>query len=182
MANLYKKFTPTETAKNRDGGYKAKVFFAPVDTFLAIQQPTASPTVLGDTKKITTAHTFTSPAGFISLLSKMHSVKSKTSSIGDDGVQQLEHEFEAIITGDSAEHLEQLEGMLNDNLIWLLKDQDCVNATDHVQFGDECLSPTIKLEFDSADTNTGVKNYKLTGKIRGHKYFYSGTVTEKSYA
>lgn len=179
MANLYKKFGKAETSLNRDGGYKAKIYFAPIDTFLAIQSPAAS-AALGDTKKITTAHTFTSPAGFISLEAKVHSVKSKTTSVGDDGVKQLEHEFEAVITGDSAQHLEQFEQMLNDNLMILLKDQDCVNADDHVQFGDECLTPTLSLEFDSMDTNTGIKNYKLTGKIRGHKYFYSGVVTEKS--
>lgn len=180
MANLYKKFTQTEAAKNRDGGYKPKIFFAPTDTFLAIQKPTDTPAALGDTKKITTAHTFNAPAGFISLLAKQHSVKTKSTSIGDDGVKQMEHEFEVIVTGESPEHLEQFESMLNDNLMILLKDQDCVNATDHVQFGDDCLTPTLSLEFDSADTNTGVKYYKLTGKIRGHKYFYSGTVTEKA--
>ena len=182
MSNLYKKFTKTEAAVNRDGGYKPKIFFCPIDTFLAIQKPTASPTALGDTKKIATAHTFTSPAGFFSLYAKDHSVKTKSTSVGDDGVKQIEHEFEVIVTGDSAEHLEQFEAMLNDDLMILLKDQDCINATDHVQYGDECLTPTLSIEFDSADTNTGVKYYKITGKIRGHKYFYTGTVTEKTVA
>jgi hypothetical protein len=178
MANLYKKFDATDVAKNRDGGYKALIWFAPVDKFLVLQQPTGTPTLLGDTKKITTAHTFGATDGFYSLLCKMHSVKSKTTSIGDDGVKQLEHEFEGIITGDSASHLEQFEDMLNDQLVILIKDQDCINATDRVQFGDSCLQPTLTIEFDSADTNTGVKTYKVSGKIRGHKYFYSGTVTE----
>jgi hypothetical protein len=182
MANLYKKITPVEAAKNRDGGYKNVIYFAPVDTFLSIKAPTPTPTALGDTKKITTAHTFNAPAGFISLTSKMHAVKTKTTSIGDDGVQQLEHEFEGIVTGDSAEHLEQFEAMLNDNCIFLVKDQNCQSANDLVQFGDECLTPTIKVEFDSADTNSGVKNYKITGKVRGKKYFYSAVVTEKTYA
>jgi hypothetical protein len=181
MPNLYKKFTATDAAKNRDGGYKNVIYLAPVDTFLSIKKPTDTPAALGDTKKITTAHTFTSPAGFISLVSKMHAVKTKTTSIGDDGVQQMEHEFEAIITGDSAEHLEQFEGLLNDNCIFLVKDQNCLAANEFVQFGDECLQPTLKVEFDSADTNSGVKYYKITGKIRGKKYFYSGVVTEKSY-
>lgn len=178
MANLYKKFGATEVASKKDGGYKALIWFAPVDTFTSVKLPTAD-TVLGDTKKITTAHTFGASDGFISLLCKMHSVKSKTTSIGDDGVKQLEHEFEGIITGDSAEHLEQFEAMLNDQLIILLKDQDCINSTDYVQLGDSCVQPTLSVEFDGADTNTGVKNYKVTGKIRGHKYFYTSTVTEK---
>lgn len=179
MANLYKKFSTTETSRNREGGYKALVFFSPVDMFTLIKNPTVT-TALGDKKKITTAHTFGVDEGFISLLCKQHSVKSKATSVGDDGVQSLEHEFEFICTGDGAENLAQFEDMLNDRMIFLLKDQDCINATDYVQFGSDCLQPTIKVEFDSADTNSGVKNYKVSGKIKGpHKFFYSGTVTEK---
>lgn len=179
MANLYKKFGAAEVATARDGGYKALIYFAPVDTFLAIAEPGAA-TLLGDTKKIATAHTFSGTAGFISLMCKMHSVKSKSASIGDDGVKQLEHEFEGIITGDSAGHLEQFEKMLNDQLVVLIKDQDCVNVSELVQFGDECVQPSLTIEFDGADTSTGVKTYKVSGKIRGHKYFYGATVTEKT--
>lgn len=178
MANLLKKFGTTETAKNRDGGYKALVFFAPVDSFSSIKAPTVT-TALGDKKKISTAHTFGAEDGFISLMCKIHSVKSKSGSVGDDGVKSLEHEFEFIVTGDSAEHLEQFETTLNERSIFLLKDQDCINATDYVQFGDDCLQPTMTVEFDSMDTSTGIKNYKVSGKIKGHKYFYTGTVTEK---
>jgi hypothetical protein len=178
MANLYKKFGATEIATNKDGGYKPLIWFAPLDTFTSVKLPTAS-AVLGDTKKITTAHTFGGSDGFISLLCKMHSVKSKTTPIGDPGVQQFEHEFEGIITGDSAEHLEQFEGMMGEQHIFILKDQDCLNAAEYVQFGDSCVQPEVKFEFDGMDTSAGVKNYKVTGKIRGHKYFYSATLTEK---
>lgn len=178
MANLYKKFGATEIATNKDSGYKPLIWFAPLDTFTSVKLPTAS-AVLGDTKKITTAHTFGASDGFISLMCKMHSVKSKTTSIGDAGVKQLEHEFEGIVTGDSAEHLEQFEAMLNDQLIVLVKDQDCLNTAEYVQFGDSCIQPELSVEFDSMDTSTGVKTYKVTGKIRSHKYFYSATVTEK---
>lgn len=177
--NLLKKFGKTEISKNRDGGYKNIIFFAPVDTFTSIKQPTNAPAVLGDKKKITTAHTFPADEGFMSLLSKLHSVTSKTTTIGDEGAPRLQHEFEGIIFGDSAEHLEQFEAILNSNNIFLVKDQDCINATDYVQFGDECLTPNIKLEFTGNTTKEGMKEYKLTGTVIGKKFFYSGAVTEK---
>lgn len=178
MANLYKKYAKADI-KNRDGGYKALIFFAPVDTFLSIKQPTPTPAALGDTKKITTAHTFGVDDGFISLLCKLHSVTSKSTTTGDEGSQSIEHTFEGIVLGDSAVLQEELEGIMNDNSIFLIKDQDCINATELVQFGDECLQPNIKLEFDGKTTKEGLKEYKLTGTVKGKKFWYSGTVTEK---
>jgi len=176
--NLYKKYAKTDI-KNRDGGYKALIYFAPVDTFSLIASPIASPVAPGDKKKITAAHTFATDEGFISLLCKLHSVTSKGAPVGDEGAQSIEWSFEGIILGDGAVLQEELEGILNDNCIFLLKDQDCINATEFVQFGDDCLQPTIKLEFDGKTTKEGNKEYKLTGTVKGKKYWYSGTLTEK---
>ncbi|MBV9989370.1 MAG: hypothetical protein JO301_16950 [Chitinophagaceae bacterium] len=176
--NLYKKFGKTETSKNRDGGYKNILLFAPVSTFTSIKVPTLS-AALGDTKKIVVAHTFPADEGFMSLLSKLHSVTTKSTTVGDEGAQRLQHEFEGVILGDSALHLEQLEAQLNDNSIWLVKDQDCLNTDNYVQFGDECLTPNIKLEFTGNTTKEGLKEYKITGTVIGKKFFYTATVTEK---
>lgn len=177
--NLLKKFGKTETLLNRDGGYKNVILFAPKSTFLSIKKPSDAPAVLGDKKKITTAHTFPADEGFISLLCKLHSVTSKTTTIGDEGAQRLQHEAEGIVFGDSAIHLEQFEEMLNDENIFLVKDQDCLNATDYVQFGDECLTPNIKLEFTGNTTKEGMKEYKITLTVIGKKFYYSAAVTEK---
>lgn len=178
MSNLYKKYTKSDI-KNQDGGYKNVIFFAPIDTFLAIQKPIAVPVALGDKKKIITAHTFGVDDGFISLLCKKHSVTSKSTTTGDDGAQSLEHTFEGTILGDGAVLMEELEDQLNADNMFLIKDQDCLNTTDYVQFGDECLCANIKLEFDGKTTKEGLKEYKITGTIKGKKYFYSATVTEK---
>src|SRR4051812_17008923 len=113
--NLYKKYQKTDI-KNRDGGYKALIYFAPVDTFAAIQMPSAA-AALGDKKKITSAHTFATDEGFISLLCKLHSVTSKGNTVGDEGSPVIEWNFEGIILGDSAMLQEELEGILNDNCI-----------------------------------------------------------------
>lgn len=175
--NKYRKYAKTDIA-NRDGGYKALIYFAPIDTFAGITMPTVT-TTIEDSKKIVTAHTFAADEGFITLLCKLHSVTSKGATVGDEGAQSVEWTFEGSILGDSALLQAELEGILNDNCMFLIKDQDCINATDYVQFGDECLQPTIKLEFDGKTTKEGTKEYKLTGTIRGHKYWYSSTVTEK---
>jgi hypothetical protein len=176
--NLYKKIAKADI-KNRDGGYKALIYFAPVDTFTTIAAPSAT-ALMGDRKKITDNHTFPVDEGFISLLCKLHSVTSKGTTIGDEGAQSIQWEFEGSILGDSAFAQEELETILNDNNIFLLKDQDCLNAGEFVQFGDECLQPTIKLEFDGKTTKEGNKEYKITGTVKSKKFWYSGAVTEKA--
>lgn len=178
MANVYVKRTISGET-NKEGGYKQVVFFAPVDTFLSIKAPTASPTVAGDKTSITTSHTFTSPAGFISLCSKKHSVTTTTETTGDDGAQSLIHKCKFELLGDNASTLEQLQDLLNDSCIWLLKDQDCLTATNYVQFGDECLQPTAKISFDGKTTADGLKMYTIELTVKAKKFFYSGTVTEK---
>ena len=178
MTNLYKKIAKADLT-NQDGGYKNVLFFAPVDTFTSIKKPTPTPAALGDKKKITTAHTFGEDDGFISLLSKLHSVTLKGATVGEEGAQSMEWTFEGVILGDNAVLQEELEELLNDNCIWLLKDQDCLNSTDFVQLGDECVFPAIKLEFDGKTTKEGMKEYKITGTIKGKKFFYNATVTEK---
>lgn len=180
MANLYKNFTAVDAAKNREGGYTAKIWVAAVGDFTSIKAPVVGETpALGDTKKITTAHTFGVGGGFVALSCRKDSVKITGGSVGEAGAKQPEWTLTAIITGDSAEHLEQMEGFLNDELIILAKDQKIPAPTDHIQLGDESVQAEMTVEFDSQDTATGAKFYRLTAKIRGHRYFYSGTVTEK---
>jgi len=176
--SIYKKITKANQV-NVEGGYKNVVLFAPVADFSAIATPTATPTVLGDKKKIITAHTFGAADGFISLLCKKHSVTSTSESTGDDGSQSLVHKAKFIILGDGASTLETMEELLNDSAIWLIKDQDCINATDYVQFGDSCLQADHKITFDGKTTKEGLKEYTLEMSVKAKKFFYSGAVTEK---
>lgn len=179
MANVYVKRTKANQT-NSQGGYKQQVFFAPVDTFLVIGTPTDAPAVAGDKVIITDDHTFTPPDGFIGLWSKKHSVTTTTESTGDEGAQSLVHTHKLVLLGDGASTLEQMRDLLNEDAIWLLKDADCINATDYIQFGDECLQPTAKITFDGKTTAEGLKEYTLELKVKDKKFFYSGTVTEKT--
>jgi len=175
--SLYKKRTKADEL-NKEGGYKNVVLFAHKDDFLAVAKPTLNLDKLGGKYTITTSHTFPANKGFINWACKKHSVTTKAASVGEDGSKSLQWTAEFILLGDSASTVEQMTDMLNDDLIFLVKDQDCLNTTDYVQIGDECLTPDCTVEFDGKTTKDGLKEYKVTASVKAKKFFYQGTVTE----
>jgi hypothetical protein len=175
----YGTITKDTNPKAYAGGYKNVFLFCPRSEFLSIKKPSAAGLVIGDTLEITTAHTFTSPKGFHSWDCKTHSVTLKGSSVGDDGAKELEFSAEFIVLGDSASTQEQLSRTLNDDIIALIKEADCLSTDDYVQLGDECISPTFTVEFDGKTTKEGKKEYKVTVVTKA-KFFYSATVTMAS--
>lgn len=179
MGNLYKKYGKADI-KNKDGGYKARLLFAPIDTFLVNALPVVGATpALGDTKKISADHTFGANDGFIELTGQINSATSKYTTVGNPGAYVVEHTFEIAIAGNSPELYEMLESLVNDECVYMLKDANCLSNPALEQFGDECLTATIKVDFDAKTTADGVKEHKITGSIRGHKYWYSGVLTLK---
>lgn len=182
MANVYGSITKA-TQKNVEGGYKNVVLFAPVDTFATFAAPTASPTAAGDKVTLVGNHTFTGAVGangFISWLCKKHSVTTTAETVGDAGSQSLLHKASFTLLGDRASTLEQLQDLLNDDVVLLLKDQDCENSTEYVQLGSSCLAGDIKVSFDGKTTNEGLKEYNVEVSVKAKKYFYSGTITYKA--
>lgn len=177
MANVYGHRAKAAIV-NEQGGYANILWFAPRDEFSAIETPTATPSAAGDKVTIAGDHTFATGKGFRKWLGKKHSVTTTTEPTGDDGSQSLMHKGSCIILGDDASTLEQVRDLLNDDLIILVKDQNCAADT-FIQFGDECLSPTIKVSFDGKTTKEGLKEYKLDWEVKDKKFFYTGTVTEK---
>jgi hypothetical protein len=176
--SIYKKMAKADQ-KNVEGGYKNVVLFAPVADATSWAKPTDTPAALGDRVTITDNHVFSAGNGFISLVTKKHSVTSTAETTGEDGAKSLTWKAKFTILGDSASTLESMQEMLNDDLIFLLKDQDCLNATDRVQFGDECTSPDINITFDGKTTKEGLKEYTLELSVKAKKFFYLGDVTEK---
>ena len=180
MANRYKKIIKADQ-KNVDGGYKNVVLWAPRSSFtlLSMPSPGNSPTS-GDSLKITADHTFGVADGFISWLCKKDSVTIKGTSEGEAGAKSMVWTAEFILLGDSASTQEQLEDQLNDDVVALFKDSNCLQATDYTQLGDDCNNPEFSVEFDGKTTASGLKEYKVTMKCKKKgKYFYSGTVDEK---
>lgn len=173
-------YAPIAKADQKDvqGGYKNVVLFAPVATITVFGIPVDPPVALGDEVTIATAHTFGTSDGFISWLCKKHTVTTTTETTGDAGAQSLVHHAKFTLLGDSASTLEQLRNLLNDDVIFLLKDQDCVNGQ-YVQFGDACLAPNVKVSFDGKTTAEGLKEYAIEIDVKDKKFFYNATVTEK---
>lgn len=157
------------------GGYKNVFLFCPRADFLSLAPVMAAPAAIGDKLTIDTAHTFTAPKGFKEWACRTHSVTLKASTVGEDGAQELEYTAEFEILGDSASNQEQIQAILNDDVIVLLKEADCV-AGQHVQLGNNCVSPTIKVEFDGKTTKEGKKLYKVSVTCK-KKYFYTAIVT-----
>lgn len=179
--SIYKKRAKADEV-NKEGGYKNKVFFCPIADFLSIKKPVGPFVNPGDKFKIATAHTFTAPAGFISFDCKKHAVTTTAETTGEDGSKSLTYKFKFVLLGDDAITQEYLETMLNDDVLVLVKDQDCLNATDHTQFGDECLTPDFTVTFDGKTTKEGLKEWNIEGSVKGKRFFYSAAVTEKVVA
>lgn len=179
--SIYKKRTKADET-NREGGYKNKVYFAPVADFATIAAPTAPFTNVGDKYKIAGNHTFGEDDGFISFITKKHAVTSSAETTGEDGAKSLTYKFNFILLGDDAVTQEQLETLLNDDVICLIKDQDCLNSTEHVQFGDECVTPDFTVTFTGNTSKEGLKEWAVEGMVKAKRFFYSGAITEKPTA
>jgi hypothetical protein len=167
----YKKIQKADQ-KNTEGGYKNVVNFCKVTDFLT----TAKPAVAGS-RSITADHTFGAGKGFTSWLCTKHSVTTTAETTGDVS-KSLIHKAKFSLLGDSSSTLEQVEEMLNDENIFMLKDQDCLNATEFIQFGDECSTPDVSVSFDGKTTKEGMKEYTVELSVKGKKFFYSGALTQ----
>lgn len=175
MANIYKNRAKADQT-NMGGGYKNSVMFCSADV-VTLASPAARG-LAGAELSITDDHTFAVDGdGFFQYLTKLHSVTGTTESTGDEGAQSLVHTYSFTILGDDASTLDQMRDILNDNLIWLFKDANCLAGAPLVQLGDECLQATATINFDGKTTKDGLKEYSLKLVVKDKKFFYAGTVT-----
>lgn len=179
MANVFVSRT-VNNQNNVDGGYKQDVLFAPVDTFATFAAPTGSPIAAGDKVTLVGNHTFNASQGWIKYWCKKHSVTSTAETTGEDGAKTITHKGSLTLLGDDASTLEQLQDLVKrEDCLFLIKDADCINATQYVQYGDSCLQPSITVSFDGKTTKEGSKEYKVDYEVKNKKFFYSGTITLK---
>lgn len=172
---MYAAITRNTAPDFASGGYKNVFLFAPRADFLVLAPVTTPVVNIGDGLTISAAHTFTAPKGFISWDCRTHSVTLTAATVGEDGAQELEWTGVFEVLGDSASTQEQMQAMLNDDVIALIKDAECA-SNQYVQLGNDCVSPTFKVEFDGKTTKEGKKTYKVTVVCK-KKYFYAYTVT-----
>lgn len=172
----YQNITKSTNPNAYRGGYKNVFFFAKRSDFLSISKPVDPAVTIGDSVVVQAAHTFTDPKGFLSWDCKTNSVTLKGATVGDDGAQEIEWSSEFAVLGDGSITQEQMQRILNEDAICLLKEAACLEDDSYVQLGDECVSPVFKVEFDGKTTKEGKKEYKVTVTCKV-KYFYSQVVT-----
>lgn len=166
------------TQTGTEPGYKDTVYFADIADITTWSRPTDTPTVLGDKYKITTAHTFAASKGAYSIECKMRSPVGTAEQQGDPGEATTNHTLVFEVNGDSPELLELLETMSNGNLVFWVKDSDCLNNDSYVQYGDDCLTCDVRYQFNSRKSNeTGKKVYTVTVTVPKKKYFYQAALT-----
>lgn len=177
MAKMnYKTITKNLNPRANTGGYKNVILMCPRADFLSISQPPNPGPLLGDAVTISDAHTFTDPKGFISWDCKTHSVTGKATTTGDEGAQELEYAYPFTIIGDSATTQEQMQRVLNDDIIWLLKEANCLVDDSYIQLGDECFSPIAKVDADYKTTKEGQKEWTVIVTTKA-RYFYTAAIT-----
>jgi hypothetical protein len=159
------------------GGFGNTILLAPKSWFNVIADPVGGAGA-GNTKLITASHTFLATKGFFKVKAKLHSVQATSESAGDPGALTLNNKLKYMIVGDNAAQQEQIEAMLNDEFIALLKDSECDATKPYQQLGCDCNSLVVaKLGFDSKTTKDGAKEYELEMEVPSCRYYYSGTVT-----
>ncbi|MGN7786810.1 hypothetical protein ACTJIJ_19915 [Niabella sp. 22666] len=177
MATSYANIVRPSNPLTAKGGYKDNFYFAPTRDFTTIAKPVVSATpVLGEVFTIGTAHTFTSPKGFHNWELKKVSVLGTSTTVGDDGEKLPLFNYELIVLGDSASTQEQVLALLNDDIICMFKDSNCLEDEVYVQLGDECNSPTFDVQFDGKTNKEGMKQWKVIVQSNV-RYFYTATVT-----
>ncbi len=173
---MYAHIVKSTNPEFASGGYKNVFLFAARADFLVLS-PAVTPVVdPEDALTIAAAHTFTNPKGFTEWACRTHSVTFKSATVGEEGAQELEHTVEFEVIGDSASNQAQMQTILNDDIIALLKDADCVGGQ-YIQLGNDCVTPIFKVEFDGKTTKEGKKIYKVTATCK-KKYWYSYAVTK----
>ncbi len=173
----YGHITKPANPESARGGYKNVILFVERDKFLTFAKPPANPSTLGAAYTISDAHTFGANDGYNEWASKLKSVTGKGTTVGDEGAQQMKYSFEGVIIGDSASTQEQMHRALNDDLVWFVKDSNCLVTDSYVQYGDECDSPVVKAEYDSQNSD-GTKNWKITGEVTSKRFFYEAALVK----
>jgi hypothetical protein len=161
-------------------GHSDVALFAPIEEFLVLSNPSTY-AVAGDRKKITTAHTFSSPKGFAQMRAKSGSVRQEGSNaVGEKGGLVPVYQYLITVKGHSAVIEEWLEEALNSDGIWLFNSPECgVNA--YVQLGSSCNPAQISAYTSKSGSRNdgGVREYEITIQSND-KYWYSGAVTIKA--
>jgi hypothetical protein len=158
-------------------GHSDIALFSPISEFTTIASPGAW-AAAGDSKKITTAHTFPALAGFVQLKAKPGKVRQEgTTAVGEKGGLVPVYQYIITIKGHSAIIEEWLEEAMNLEGIWLFNSPEC-GVNQYIQLGSNCNPAEMSAYTSKSGSRNegGVREYEITLQSND-KYWYSGTVT-----
>lgn len=182
MPSKYKSYGFSDV-QNRFPGYTNNAWIAPKSAFTLLQEPAGPFTVLGDEVTVKTAHTFPVGEGFISVYCAPDTVEANGSAVGAKGARRFKWQPKIFIPGDGPALQAQVQLLLNDDVIIILKDSNCPGGP-LLQYGCSCTpGQTSAGAFQGSNTadESGRKGYELTFDSMC-RYFYSSTIAEKPAA
>lgn len=159
----------TATQANKDGGFKPAVYFNPIADITTWVYPTAAGLVLGDSTNIASAHTWGTNKGAYTHEAKIGSVTLTQESQGDEGARVPVWTLRYKVLGVDAATIEQMKNKLNAQLVYWVKDANCLVSNNYFQLGDECNPVTVETSFDGKDnlaTSTAQKEWEIVVRCR----------------
>lgn len=162
----------TTTRPNVDPGFKPQVYFNQLSEITTWQYPTGAGTTLGDKISIAVAHTWATGKGAWQWATKIGSVSLTKETGGDEGTKTDTWVLTFMVLGVDAATIEQMKNLLNDQLVFWVKDANCLVSNYYYQLGDECNPVTVENTFASGTnlpTSTEVKNWTVT--VRAKKLY-----------
>lgn len=149
MSLALKQLTEDCNCGNKSNGVLAKFYYAPLCDFLVLQEIDEAETDIDEYGVIPTAHTFTSPKGFIEIPLEDNENMLKMSKDGTNGYGNWKTSFDGLNPG----YQRRMRGFLN-------QETKCrgigiavlTNGT-RIQLGDADHPCYLKADFDSTKTN-----------------------------
>ena len=154
------------------------ILVAPISYFSSIKTPTAH-AAAGDSKEISTTHTFATGKGFIKFNGYVRPKGTgKGSTVGDQGSRTMKWEVSAAVAGLNSELLEFIEGGINEDFIVLAKDGCAcgIDTSDYLQFGCENDPAQLMADGDIGTVEGGFKGATLKFESYGVPCVYSGSI------
>lgn len=148
---------PSGTEDNM-GGTAQKIYFAPVRDILTIQEPTASPTALGDLVTISTAHVMKTGKKFHELYLTMDTGEIDDEPTGDRDARGVKSTLKGKTPGQSAALLGFMSQAKNDRFIVLVPLADgTIRQIGSGQFYAEIMGKVV-----SAKNSSGYRGIEWT--------------------
>lgn len=172
----YAHITAPSNPEQFQGGYKDVFLLCPVTDFTVLQAPSGS-SALGDKYTIASAHTHPSNKGFYEWVTKDSSVKLTAETVGEKGARLIRYRVEFQVVTDGAATQEQMNNLINQKNIYLIKDANCLVNDSYIQLGDSCKQASFSVTFDGG-LEEGLKSWTVTGEIIGKRFFYNAAVVK----